>query len=504
MKQKILFLVFTLFQCVSLFTQNVTIEPRVRFESFNIRQITITSDATYVMIDMICSNCNLQKEVYLSVEGTDLRYKLQSTYVSIKNGQFSNMRLDLIYMNFMNVVVLKFPKIPHIDNKSIYKVSIKENSITGFRWSGVEIYNPINANDSVLYVNETRISPTTNMKESLIKEKWENSGIENVEGIYEGVDGAKYKLALIKQDNDNFQLIYLAHKLDYPWEYSLWREGDIKAKLTTTATPFFYKTKWYMADKSLNENAYINIDKGKMTLILDSEETSYVKLYPTASNRNTKIRGSEWRGNGSGFFIDFRGYITTNYHVIKDANEIEVEFIRNGQLQTFKVEVIQSDKQNDLAVLKIIDESFKSFTSIPYNFQTTLSDVGTNVFALGYPMTSIMGSEIKFTDGKISSKTGIQGDITMYQISVPIQAGSSGGALFDYDGNLIGITSAGLNRDYFNSENVNYAIKTSYLKNLIDVLPVPIQLPSDKTINTKTLTEKIKILSDYVVLIKIR
>jgi len=213
---------------------------------------------------------------------------------------------------------------------------------------------------------------------------------------------------------------------------------------------------------------------------------------------------SEWRGNGSGFFIDYRGYIATNYHVVKDATQIEVNFIRDGQQQAFKAEVIQSDKQNDLAILKITDNLFKPFTSIPYNFQTTLCDVGTNIFALGYPMADIMGSEIKFTDGKISSRTGVQGDITMYQISVPIQSGNSGGALFDYDGNLVGITSAGLNRDYFNSENVNYAIKSSYLKNLIEVLPVSIQLPNDKTIATKTLTEKIKILSDYVVLIKIK
>ncbi|MCL2073104.1 MAG: trypsin-like peptidase domain-containing protein [Marinilabiliaceae bacterium] len=222
------------------------------------------------------------------------------------------------------------------------------------------------------------------------------------------------------------------------------------------------------------------------------------------SNASKTNSNSDWRGNGSGFFIDYRGYIATNYHVIKDATQIEINFIRDGQQQAFNAEVIQSDRQNDLAILKISDSSFKPFTNVPYNFQTTLSDVGTNIFALGYPMANIMGSEIKFTDGKISSRTGVQGDITMYQISVPIQSGNSGGALFDYDGNLVGVTSAGLNRDYFNSENVNYAIKSSYLKNLIEVLPVSVRLPNDKTIATKTLTEKIKILSDYVVLIKIK
>ena len=123
---------------------------------------------------------------------------------------------------------------------------------------------------------------------------------------------------------------------------------------------------------------------------------------------------------------------------------------------------------------------------------------------MGYPIADVMGDEIKFTDGKISSKTGIEGDITVYQISVPIQPGNSGGPLFDSKGNLIGITSAGLNKEYFNSENVNYAIKTTYLKNLIDVLPEKITLPNNTTIYTLPLTEKIKTLSDFIPIIRVK
>ena len=54
------------------------------------------------------------------------------------------------------------------------------------------------------------------------------------------------------------------------------------------------------------------------------------------------------------------------------------------------------------------------------------------MFALGYPMSDILGEENKkVTDGIISSKTGYQGDVVTYQISVPIQPGNSGGPLFD-------------------------------------------------------------------------
>lgn len=230
----------------------------------------------------------------------------------------------------------------------------------------------------------------------------------------------------------------------------------------------------------------------------------WTKKYPKLNPSNDiEANKSEWAGNGTGFFISKDGYLATNYHVISEATEIEIEFIRNGQKQNYKAKVIQSDIQNDLAVLKIDDNSFIPFSSIPYYFQTSLTDVGSNVFALGYPMAlSVMGTEIKFTDGKISSKTGFQGDIATYQMTTPIQPGNSGGPLFDFDGNLIGINSAKIRADV--ADNVSYAIKSSYLKNLIDVLPTTLSLPNNKTIMNKTLTEKIKIISDYVVLIRIK
>ncbi len=221
------------------------------------------------------------------------------------------------------------------------------------------------------------------------------------------------------------------------------------------------------------------------------------------NNREQNI--NDWKGNGTGFFIDKRGYIATNYHVIEGSSVIEVEFLRNGIRHKFPAQIVKSDPQNDLSIIKIVSSQFRPFYSLPYNFNTHLSAVGTNVFALGYPMAlSLMGKEIKFTDGKISSKTGMRGNITTYQISVPIQPGNSGGPLFDYNGNLVGITSSTINRKYDMTENVNYAIKSAYLKNLVDVLDYKLNLPNNNQLVDKTLPEKIKILSDYVVLIKVK
>jgi S1-C subfamily serine protease len=147
--------------------------------------------------------------------------------------------------------------------------------------------------------------------------------------------------------------------------------------------------------------------------------------------------------------------------------------------------------------------NFDGLDNLPYNFKTRSSDVGTKVYAYGYPMAlSLMGKEIKITDGIISSKSGFDGDVTSYQISAPIQAGNSGGPLFDDRGNFIGINSAGLRKEV--ADNVGYTIKSSYVLNLIDVLPKSIDLPSSTKLQSLPLTEQIKEISKYVVLVKVK
>lgn len=235
--------------------------------------------------------------------------------------------------------------------------------------------------------------------------------------------------------------------------------------------------------------------------------TSYNYKYNSELKRKSPIKKGfikgDWAGNGSGVIISKSGYIITNHHVIEDAVDIEVEFILNNEAQKFNAEVVQVDKINDLAILKIVDINFDGVNEPPYNFKLRGSDVGTKVYAFGYPMAlSIMGKEIKVTDGMISSKTGFDGNITTYQITAPIQGGNSGGPLFDEQANLIGINSSGIRKDI--ADNVAYSIKTSYVSNLLDILPKSIDLPSSTKLQSLPLTEQIKEISRYVVLIKVK
>ena len=209
-----------------------------------------------------------------------------------------------------------------------------------------------------------------------------------------------------------------------------------------------------------------------------------------------------WNGSGTGFYVNNEGFIATNYHVIQDATDIVVLCKQNGMNQKYKATVFQTDKINDLAVIKITDKNFVPLPALPYQLASESVAVGNEVFSLGFPLADIMGESVKYTDGKISSLTGINEDVTKYQVTAPIQNGNSGGPLFDNSGNVVGIIESRLNKDKYNSENVNYAVKAVLLKNIVDLIPQPTKKVKGKKTSSLNQVEKIKLFSDYVVMIQ--
>ena len=103
--------------------------------------------------------------------------------------------------------------------------------------------------------------------------------------------------------------------------------------------------------------------------------------------------------------------------------------------------------------------------------------MGQEVFTIGFPNPAMQGVSAKFTKGTISSLTGFQDDLRLYQISVPVQPGNSGGALLDENGNVLGVIVAMLDaKTTFQvsgslPQNVNYAIKSVYAQAMLDTIP---------------------------------
>ena len=126
---------------------------------------------------------------------------------------------------------------------------------------------------------------------------------------------------------------------------------------------------------------------------------------------------------------------------------------------------------------------------------------------IGFPNPGMQGFAPKLTKGEIGSFSGIQDDARYFQISVPVQPGNSGGALVDEHGNVVGVVSAKLSAGVALAtsgalpENVNYAVKSSFLLSFLESVPaVSAKLKEPNTADRK-FEDVIKSAQDAAVLV---
>ncbi|WP_395748327.1 S1C family serine protease [Prosthecobacter sp.] len=182
------------------------------------------------------------------------------------------------------------------------------------------------------------------------------------------------------------------------------------------------------------------------------------------------LMAGNYSATGTGFFISGDGWLLTNEHVVKDAPEVDVRGT-DGVIR--RAQVVKTDVQGDVAVLKVKGSATKW---LPLAAQE--GTMGAAVFTIGYPDAETQGVEPKFTDGRISSLSGLRDDRDHYQITVPVQPGNSGGPLVDVKtGGVVGIVASVLR----GRENVTYAIKTAVAMNLLKTIPAFATTPQVRT-----------------------
>ena len=166
-------------------------------------------------------------------------------------------------------------------------------------------------------------------------------------------------------------------------------------------------------------------------------------------------------GSGSGFYINSRGTVVTNYHVIEGCEEI-----KSGK-DTLKL--ISYDIKNDLVLLN------SNNSNTPYlKIRKENLNQGEDIYVIGYPFGKDISSSAKITRGIITALHGMSNDYSKIQIDAPIQTGNSGGPVLDRKGQLIGIAVAKANTEYFIEkygvipDDINFAIKTNILKTMME------------------------------------
>lgn len=195
--------------------------------------------------------------------------------------------------------------------------------------------------------------------------------------------------------------------------------------------------------------AYVNSTVG----ITTSSTTNYFG-YQTVS-----------AASGSGFIISSDGYIVTNYHVIEDASTITVTSYVN---ETYEAALIGYDESNDLAILKI---DAQDLTPVVIGSSADLN-VGDEVLAIGNPLGELTFSLTTGVISALNREITLSGNVTMdlIQTDCAINAGNSGGALFNMYGEVIGITNAKYSSSSSSEasiDNIGFAIPISDVMDIV-------------------------------------
>lgn len=167
--------------------------------------------------------------------------------------------------------------------------------------------------------------------------------------------------------------------------------------------------------------------------------------------------------SGSGFFVSAEGYLITNAHVVSDCKTISVADVGDAV-------IVDVDVVSDLAILRTDGQS-----RAPLKLRTGRGiRLGDDLVVAGFPLSNILGNEIRITSGDVSALSGFGGDRRMFQISAPIQPGNSGGPILDSYGNVVGVVVSKLNAIAVASEmgdipqNINFGVSLGTLQSFLD------------------------------------
>jgi len=190
--------------------------------------------------------------------------------------------------------------------------------------------------------------------------------------------------------------------------------------------------------RSVQFSGTISSDEANNIQIYEDLNDAVVNVTSVSFEYNWFLEPIPKEGTGSGSIIDQKGYVLTNYHVIKDANELSVTLADGSN---YRGDIIGVDPENDLAVIKF-DPKGRRLATIPFGSSADLR-VGQKVLAIGNPfaldrtlttgIVSGLGRPVRTDRGLVIKE--------MIQTDASINPGNSGGPLLNSKGEMIGINT---------------------------------------------------------------
>lgn len=320
-------------------------------------------------------------------------------------------------------------------------------------------------------------------RDQAIERYFNGKTIDIIEGIWTTTDN-KYEITILKNTSGTFTDSDYIGVITRSSE-SRWKLGEIKLLLRKTASSQLYTGSYYVETTSMWGNG--KKDYGS-TFTLSSNnliecylptgiyglpvKTTFLRTYPAYDSLNV----TTMKSSGTGFFIS-KTLVATNYNMVSDAKDIEITYQNDTKLPAT---IVAKDPANDLALLRV--NGLENIVTPAAIGPSRDVKEGNQVFTVGFPLSSELGTRAKINEGIVNSLTGLQDDFRMLQISIPALPGNSGSPVFNVRGQVIGIVTSTLASSHFLNkknivpQNLGYAMKSNYLNNLITMLPEEVTL----------------------------
>lgn len=285
-------------------------------------------------------------------------------------------------------------------------------------------------------------------------------------------------------------------KIVYLWK-KYRRVAGIAASIAGITTITISLLVWYFSPNVENSQVTQLVKEVEQIKTKNEELDAKIKNVDTSTEKNVIVNPS-YRYNGTGFLIDGKGYLVTNAHVVRNAKTV---IVQNKKGKNFNANVVFTDLEKDLVIIKIQDKTFKSLPNIPYSIGKNSSDLAESIYTLGYPRND----EMVYGQGYLSATTGFEGDTLSCQIAIAANPGNSGGPVLNQNGEVIGV----LSKRQTSAEGVVFAIKSKYIFTVLNDLKKAdsayskVKISSSSSLKGLDRSQQVKKIGDYVFMVKV-
>jgi S1-C subfamily serine protease len=227
---------------------------------------------------------------------------------------------------------------------------------------------------------------------------------------------------------------------------NVWEKVSTKEYKIVSFTGSFLLGEYTYESREFSDKTKLNINLETLTVRSVSKSAKSTRI--EQCKQKGKNENDDSGSSGTAFFINKKGYLLTNNHVVEGCTLSKISY-KNKEYET---KLIATDKTLDLALLKA-EVKPKTFL----NFSNDEAKKLNKVYVAGYPLGKGLSDDLKISSGIVSSIKGFEDNSNEIQIDAPINPGNSGGPIINENGDLIAIAVAGMTE----AQNINFGIKSS-------------------------------------------